>query len=894
MSADYWNKAQALFEAALDLDEAERAPFIDNACKGDDALRRDVLSLLEADAGAHSLLDGVALEAVDLEDAFSFEGQQVGPYRLLRRIGQGGMGAVYLAERVDGQFEQRVALKLIKRGMDSEQILRRFQSERQILARLEHPNIARLLDGGLTDDGRPYFAMEYVEGEPIDQYCDARRLRIDERLELFVTVCKAVLHAHARLVVHRDLKPENILVAEDEAGRPVVKLLDFGIAKLLEDEDEGLTRTGMAVMTPAYASPEQVRGEVVSTSTDIYSLGVVLYELLTGLRPYEVTSGSPAAAQAIVTAEPERPSTAVSKATSADESLSQLRGMQPERLRRRLSGDLDVICLKALRKEPERRYGSVEALEDDLHRHLTGLPVAARADTLGYRMQKFVARHRLGVGATAAGFALIATLVTFYTVQLQQERDRAQREAEKTEQVASFLRSIFEVSDPSVSKGETVTARELLDEGARRAEELTGQPTVQAQMLHVIGTVYHSLGLFDAALPFLERALAIRSDLYVANHPDVAASKLGLARVHEARGDYEAAERLLHDILSIRGRVISEEDLGRAEVLDDLGWIRYRKGDYEGAQAAYEKSLARRREFGSSDKPAEAQSLNNLAKVQHALGDYETAEALYRQALTLNREALGEKDREVATNISDLANLLNTIGQYNEAEKLHRQALALRRELLGPDHPHVTSSMNSLAVLLHTLHRYDEAEPLFREALALRQQRLGTEHPQVAVPLTGLAALLRDKGNLQEAEHLFRQSLDLHRKTLPAGHVHIAHPLYGLGALLTEKGAPEQAQPYLREAYTIRRQALPEGHWRIAQAAGALGACLADLGRYDAAEPYLLESYQIFRAQRGADHHMTQLALSRLVAAYGAWDRTEKAATYQALLTATAEEKTHK
>ncbi|HMB90944.1 MAG TPA: serine/threonine-protein kinase, partial [Rhodothermales bacterium] len=420
MDAHRWSRVNELFDAAYEVVPEERKAYLEKAVAGDEALFREVWSLLHEDQHTHSLLDGVALDAITVLDDTSHEGRRIGPYQIEREIGHGGMGRVFLAHRADGEFEQQVALKLIKRGMDSEAVLHRFRSERQILARLQHPHIARLLDGGLTDEGQPYFAMEYVEGQPIDVFCDAHHLTIDERLALFQDVCRAVLYAHAQLVVHRDLKPSNILVMEDASGRPQVKLLDFGIAKMLAEDEEGLTQTGVAVMTPEYASPEQVRGEAVSTATDIYSLGVVLYELLAGHRPYDIASrNSVEMAQVVLSTEPERPSTAVKRPTgdTTAEAISRARGTVVERLRRRLAGDLDVICLKALRKEVERRYQSVEALAEDLRRHLSGLPVEARADTATYRVRKFVERHRAGVFTTAGMLLLVSALVGFYTVQ---------------------------------------------------------------------------------------------------------------------------------------------------------------------------------------------------------------------------------------------------------------------------------------------------------------------------------------------------------------------------------------------------------------------------------------------------------------------------------------------
>jgi serine/threonine-protein kinase len=519
MDANRWKRVQELFEAALELDAGGRADFLRGECGDDRELCDEVLSLIDADSGEHSLLDGHAVDALEPEPAVeegaaSLEGALVGPYRVIERIGAGGMGAVYLAERADGHFERKVALKVIKRGMDTEEILARFRSERQILAQLRHLNIAHLLDGGVTDDGRPYFTMEYVDGVPIDRYCDEHRLTVEERLALFETVCEAVQYAQHNLVVHRDLKPSNILVTND--GQ--VKLLDFGIAKVVGEESEhertgdaGLTRTGVRMMTPGYASPEQVRGEAVTTATDVYSLGVVLFELLAGHRPYNVMAETPRELErAIVETPPQRLSTAVaatrervdaasrSVVTTTPEDVAEARRAIPAQLRKRLSGDLDNICLMALRKEPDRRYASAGLLLLDLQRHRQGIPVTARRDTFVYRAQKFAQRNRGAVVAAALIVVVVAALTTFYTMRLARERDRARLEAAKAAEVSEFLQSLFEVADPGQSKGEDITARELLDRGAERIEtELAGQPEVQAEMMHVVGTVYHTLSVVD-------------------------------------------------------------------------------------------------------------------------------------------------------------------------------------------------------------------------------------------------------------------------------------------------------------------------------------------------------------------------------------------------------------
>ncbi|HMB89755.1 MAG TPA: serine/threonine-protein kinase, partial [Rhodothermales bacterium] len=661
----HWQQINDLFVAAQARPLEERRAFLKQACADQPDLQAEVESLLFAYDASDDFLHKINLdEAVALLESVGepvSPGQQIGPYRVVRELGRGGMGAVYLAHRADGQFDQQVALKLIKRGIDSEAILYRFLHERQILARLQHAHIARLLDGGVSADGRPYFAMEYVAGVPLTDYCDAHRLDVEARLRLFEQVCRAVHYAHTNLVVHRDLKPSNMLVTEEGE----LKLLDFGIAKLLDEEAsvKTMTEAGLRVMTPEYAAPEQMQGETVTTATDIYALGVVLYELLTGHRPYQFDRRTPAAvAHVMAEAEPVRPSTVVSQTTElrfgdgmgttktiTPQDVSQARSTQPERLQRRLRGDLDIVVLKALRKEPERRYASAEALVEDIRRHLAGLPVVAQQDTMDYRMRKFVRRHRVGV--LAAGL-VVAALVAGLTVALWQARV-ARQEATKAEVVQAFMLSLFKTSNPDKAKGETITARELLDAGATRVEvELANQPEVQAEMMAVVGKVYQQLGLYEPARPLLEQALARRRAVLGENHEDVAASLHDLASLLQSTGDYAAAESLYRETLTLQRKLLGHQHT------------------------------------------TVATTLNNLASLLFDQGDYDAAEGLFREALALRQKLLGPEHPDIAISLNDLALVLYYNGDYDAAEPLFYEALAMQRKLLGPEHTDLAMTLN--------------------------------------------------------------------------------------------------------------------------------------------------------------------------------------------------------
>jgi len=908
MDATRWTQIQTLFNAVLAQDPDARDAFLHTACAGDPDLLAEVRSLLAADADAHPLLDSLALEAMVLpadllpDGILPAEGEQVGPYRIVRPLGRGGMGAVFLAERADGQFEQQVALKLIRGSAASGQIVRRFQSERQILARLQHPHIARLLDGGLTEDGQPYFAMEYVDGVPLDAYCEVHDSTIEERIQLIGAACDAVQSAHRQLVVHRDLKPANILVT---AGGQV-KLLDFGIAKMLAGAEDGmgdpmgapaLTQTGHAVMTPAYAAPEQLRHEPVTTATDVYALGVVLYELLAGERPHDVAGCSPAEIERIVSEQAPRPPSAVA----------------PAHRQRRLRGDLDTIVQKALRKEPERRYTSAEALADDLQRHLEGRPVEARPDTAGYRTRKFVQRHRAGVTATAAVVVLIAALVAFYTTQLAQERDRARLEAATATQVSDFLQDLFTVSDPSASGGEDVSARTLLDEGAERiASELTGQPAVQARMMQVMGEVYQRLGAFDAAAPLLEHSLTLRRELSGVPPLDVAASLNSLAVLRQEtgayatadslfraalaiqeeqrgpddpvvattlhnwgtllhfQGHYDRADALFQRALAIRTAQFGEADLQTASTLNEIATLRFEQDDLDGAEALYRQTLDVRQAHFDGDHPDLAASLNNLAMVLRHKSQFDEAEVRYREALAMRERLYDGPHPDVAHTLNHLARLYSNMGDYATAEPIARRALAMRIEVFGEAHVETTASMGNLAGILGSLGRHDEQAALYQRALEIIRAKLGPEHPYVAALSYSLASALHAVGTLTDAERYYRESLTLHRALFPEGNANTAYPLIRLGALLTETGRPNEAEALLREAVALRTERLGADHWQVAVARSTLGVCLTEAGRYAEAEPLLVESHATLRAVHGPDDARVQTAQERLDRLYAA------------------------
>jgi len=810
--AAWWRQVFEFLDRALDLAPDERNTYIEEARRGAPELGAAVAGLL-AGADAATFLDTPAAEfaapilsqlPADLDQAAS--GAHLGSYRIVREIGHGGMGTVYLAERSDNQYQKTVALKVL-RGWNAgnERVVRRFLEERQILAALDHPDIARLLDGGVTPDGLPWFAMGYVDGKPIDRYCDEAQLSIESRLELFCRVCAAVQYAHRNLVVHRDLKPANILVTAD--GQ--VKLLDFGIAKLLDDGANlaaSLTATGERLMTPMYASPEQVRGEPISTATDVYALGVLLYELLTGRYPYRLETREPhAVVQAILEQEPERPSVAVPKHT------------------RRLRGDLDTIVGKAMQKDPARRYGTAEQIEADVRRHLEGLPVTAQPDSLMYRAQKFIRRNRVGVAIATGVAVLVVAFVAVTAVQSVRIRTQAARigvERDRAEQVSRFLAGLFQTADPFVGAGAGLTAREMLDSGAARIDrELAGQPATRAQMMLEMARAYFGLGARDRARRFGEVSLAIQR------------------------------------------RVSPPAPLEIAEALDFLGLVRVEQGELDGAERAYREALALRRQLLAPGHDDVVRTLNGLAGVLRAEGRFRAADSVSREAVALDGAPLAES-------LEGLAHAVRERGEFAGTESLYARVLLLRRQKLPEAHPQVASSIIHLAVAVGDAGRRATADSLFRYGLDAKRRLLGADHPDIAADEAQYARLLHQRKSDQAAEALYRHALLTARQRLRGVHPVTATILLGLGELMLDRGAADRAEPLLREALGIRATALPAAHPAVAEARIAMGVTVMARGRYNEAESHLIAGRDGLRAAYGDRDPRTRGAVDRLINLY--------------------------
>ena len=799
-----WAEVRALFEEIVDLSPAERKSWL--AGVADREVAERVRKLLAADSEAGRFLETPAVAlAGGLFDGLAEPPAEppppdrIGPYRVLGRLGRGGMGEVLLAERADGLFDQRVAIKLLRTGMASDEILSRFSRERRILARLEHPHIARLLDGGATEDGRPYFVMELLEGEPITDFCRSRGLAVDRRLDLLQDCCDAVAAAHRNLVVHRDLKPSNVLVTKDGE----VKLLDFGIAKLLGPDDTGEaaaeTRTELRLLTPAYAAPEQILGEPVTTATDVWALGALAYEVLTGTLPQK-REGRSAAGLAAVAAEDvkERPSQRVAR-----EPLDALPFPQPtegdrRRLERRLRGDLDNILLAALRREPERRYASVTALAGDLRRYRDGQPIKARPDTFGYRFSKFVRRNRVGVAAAVLVFAsLVAGLAVaaWQARRAEAHAKTAAAAARRAEAVKEFLIGLFEVADPEQASGGSVTASELLDQAGKRLQsELASEPDVQADLLEAV------------------------------------------ARIDKGLGRLGTAEDLAKRSLDIRERILPAGDAAIGRSLATLGAVKLSAGKLDQAEKELTRALALLEATDGPDTLATARARSDYAQVLFWKGQAEKAEAIERRAWETYRRVLGDQNPQTAMHLRNLGVLLDELDRVDDAEKAYRDSQAILVEQLGPDHVNLAYSYVNLAVLLGgRRNQPTEAEALYLRTLEIRRKSLGPKHPTVgqALQLTGLFYL--NQGRLEESEAAYTEALAVFSGIDPK-HFEVGKCKNGLALIASRRGDYARAEKTMQEVEALFREVLGEKHPFTWQVRGNRASQIALQGRLEEAE----------------------------------------------------------
>lgn len=887
MTARNAKELKALFDEALTLPPEKRAAFVANSCTNDPELAAELEGLLTAHTQADDLEEAISAAADSLlshnKQEPEAEGRRIGAYRVVNEIGRGGMGRVYLAERDDDQYAGRVAIKLLAPGAAGTAGEERFRNECQVLADLHHPNIAQLLDAGTTEEGEPFIVIEYVEGEPIDEYCDKHKISVNDRIRLFVKLCGAVEHAHRNLVIHRDIKSNNVLVTAE--GEP--KLLDFGIAKLLDLDrartlDLHLTGDVSRLLTPATASPEQLQGQPVTTATDVYALGHLLYRLLTGTMPYSVDAKDRfSLPRAIVDEEPKRPSIAVFDEPDAGSG----RGTTVDRLARRLTGDLDAIVLKTLRKEPAQRYAAPRELADDLKRFLAHHPVLARGEAFGYKTRRFVTRNAGAIAVAASILVLIASLVTFYTVELAAERDRAQIEARRAEEVAEFLSDLFELATPEESRGADITARELLDRGAVRiGAELADQPSVQASLMFVIGTAYTRLGFYEEATETFERALAIRDALggtndqllgdilhnlgvvhliqarYAQSEPlldralevrnslptpvikDIAATLRAHASLAQEFADFERAALYLDDAEAIVAILESTEPLPLAEVLVARGDLLNRTGHFDQAIENYARAAELHTNSLGDDHPLTLVARNNIADALIGAGRHGEAEEILREIVEARRRVLPPGHAHLAFSLSHLSHAIKMQGRPEEATPLQEEVLAILRAAHPGDHPEVAIALNNLANLKHDVRDFDGALELHQEALNIKRRLYGDDHPSLADTYNNLAALYNDTGDYAGALLMYQRTLELDRRAFGDNHPFIGPDRLAIGVTQGLLGRNEEAAETARDALEQIRRVSGDDHPQTFNAMRELGIILRRLDRCDEADPLLSDA----------------------------------------------------
>jgi serine/threonine protein kinase len=955
MEIELWKKIETLYQAALAKPVEQRAWYLADACPDDPQLRREVQSLLDQDDD--SFLEGSPLSPATFHqqrlgterlpytnspldqpiESSSKPAAMIGPYLLQEVIGRGGMGEVWLAEQQE-PVRRRVAIKLIKIGMDTREVVTRFQSERQALALMDHPAIAKVFDAGSTSEGRPYFVMEYVPGIPITDYCDEHKLTIRERLELFILVCEGVQHAHQKTIIHRDLKPSNILVAEVD-GKPMPRIIDFGIAKATSGKltvETLHTRMGAVLGTIDYMSPEQAKseGEDIDTRTDVYSLGVVLYELLVGARPFEFRKVAfDEVLRCLREVDAPKPSTKFITRRLESETAAQNRSTDPPTLLRQLRGDPDAIVLKALEKDRARRYSSATDFAGDIGKYLRHEPVTVHPPTVAYRARKYVQRHRVGVAFVGVLAVLLVAAAVAEAVQLRRitrARDQADTETAIAQAVNDFLQNdVLAQASTATQSGSKMKidpdlkVRTALNRAAARiAGKFERQPEVEAAIRDTIGQAYTDLGLYPEARTQLERAFDLQRRALGAANPKTLKTMSRLGGIALAQGNYPTAEALLTQTLAIQRRVLGPENPERLATMNSLATTYEREGKYAQAEPLFSRTLELRRRVLGLDHRDTLASMNDLAVTYAEEGNYLKVEALFSQILDLSGRALGLEHPDTLRAMDNLANAYASEGKYQQAEAPYSQVTEIKRGVLGPEHPETLRSMGNLAVNYEAEGMYSQAEALQSQKLEISRRVLGREHPDTLLSMSNLADIYGDEGKYGQAEALLAQTSEIERRALGPEHPNTLDTLsefawmyqrMGKYALAETYAAQTlarrrrvlgsdnldsmtsaadlvlayvsqakfiESEPLAREALEFNRKNQPD-NWQRFRAESLLGASLAGQKKYAEAEPLLLEGYQGMLARKDRIdvpnwYHLDR-ARAWIVKLYQAWGKPARA-----------------
>jgi len=869
-----WPKIKEIVGAAIEREPAERSAFLDQACSQDHDLRAEVESLLAAYAEADGPSEN-PWAATTVADPAG-EPKTIGPYRLVQTLGAGGMGQVWLAEQTS-PVRRRVALKLIRAGMYDSALVQRFQSERQSLAIMEHPAIAKVFEAGTTPEGQPYLAMEYVNGLPITNYCDRKKLNIRERLRLFIQVCEGVQHAHQKAIVHRDLKPSNILVTEVD-GKPMPRIIDFGLAKATVPHALGetlFTHVGAFIGTPGYTSPEQADPNVrdIDTRTDVYSLGVVLYELLTGYLPFDPTLWKKQRLDEVLRqlreTDPERPSTKVSANRDSSATRAEARGTASGHLVGLLRGDLDWITLKTLEKDRDRRYSTPSALAADLENYLSNRPVEARPASATYRLQKYVYRHRSAVAAAAALALLLAGFAVREFLQarrIARERDRANVEAATAKETADFMVRLFEVADPGEARGKSITANEILGRASQGVETGLGhEPLVRARLELTMSEVYKGLGLYKSSAELAERSWANRRSVLGENDPATLASKSELGDSLRLLGKLDEAEAHLRTALDAQRRAPGADDLETLSTASRLGVVLYSKGDLKQADGALRSAVEGLRRLGPPGRPELVNTLQWLGQTLRDEDKRQEAVTVQLEALDIARKTDGNDHPSTLSSLDALGLLYWDLGRLDEAESYLRQSLGASRRVLGADHTDTLTTTLNLGLVLLDREKDADAELAFRTALDGYRRVLGDDHAFTLTAMGNLCSALTHQKKFVEAEGVCRRALEGRRRTLGEDHRATLMSIDTLGVFLLEARRFPEAEGTFREAFDRRRRVLGPDNSNTLISMGHLGEAVLERGRIQEAEQLLRGAVE--RAQ--ATLPATDLTLPNLLTKWG-------------------------